>query len=208
MTRHHRFLIGCIGVGLSAALLAGCTSSTPPVRFYTLAALPQAPDSTPASAPAAPAFTVAVRPVMLPDILERPQIVIRTGENTVSVSEFQRWAGTLRKDFARVLMENLELQLKDERAAVAPDDAALNPDFLVTVSVNRFDGRPAGAVQLSAVWSVKHLQRANLSATRTSSIREPVAGDGYEGLVSALSGSVAELSREIAAQIIRLRATP
>ena len=58
-----------------------------------------------------PQFSIAVRPVALPDLLERPQLVTRTGETTVSVSDYHRWAGALKKDFSRVLVERSSMPM-------------------------------------------------------------------------------------------------
>ncbi|MCU0561170.1 MAG: PqiC family protein [Desulfobacterales bacterium] len=171
------------------------------MEYYTLAPLPR-------SAPVAavqPQITIAVRPVALPDLLDRPQIVVRTRETTVSVSDFQRWAGTLRKDFSRVLVENLNILLQDLPAAAATDDIALDPDFIVAVHVNRFDGRPEGALVLSALWSIKHSKGTPEMAVRKSLIEERSEAPGYEGLVAAHSRAVAALSREIAAEIRRMQ---
>ena len=187
-----------------ALLFLGCGHTSPAVEYYTLAPLPR----TEAAASTRPQFTIAVRPVALPDLLERPQIVTRTGESTVSVSDFQRWAGMLKKDFSRVLVEDLNILLQDVRAAAATDDIALDPEFIVAVHVNRFDGRPEDGVRLSAVWSVRHLKGKHELAVRESLIEEKNETPGYPGLVSAHSRAVASLSREIAAEIRTMKAAP
>ncbi len=188
---------------LAATLMAvGCLRTQTAVEYYTLAPLAPAEPA----AVVTPGFNVAVRPVAIPDILERPQIVTRTGENTVSVSDFERWAGTLRKDFTRVLVENLNLLLREDRGAVSTDDIVLDPDFLVAVNVNRFDGRLGESVWLSAVWSVKPQKGAGPLSVRKSMIEEPIRGPGYGELAAAHSRAAAVLSREIADEIRRLRA--
>lgn len=195
--RSPRAIATVLALGL---LFVGCSHTSPPVAYYTLAPLPR-----PAPAAAAqPVSTVAVRPVALPDLLERPQVVVRTGETTVSVSDFERWAGTLKKDFSRVLVENLNVLLQDVRIAAATDDIALDPDFIVAVNVNRFDGRPEGGLVLSALWSIKRHRGTPEMAVRKSLIEERTETPGYEGLVAAHSRAVAALSREIAAEIRRM----
>jgi hypothetical protein len=180
-------------------VLIGCGRTSSPVEYYTLAPMPRSA----AAVAAQPQFTIAVRPVTLPDLLDRPQIIVRTGETTVSVSDFQRWAGTLRKDFSRVLVENLNILLQDVPAAAATDDIALDPDVIVAVHVNRFDGRPEGGLVLSALWSIKPQKGKPEMVVRKSLIEERSEAPGYEGLVAAHSRAVAALSREIAAEIRR-----
>lgn len=188
----------------AALILIGCSSTSAPVAYYTLAPLPR----TDAMAAGSPQFSIAVRPVALPDLLERPQLITRTGETTVSVSDYQRWAGALKKDFSRVLVENLNILLQDVRAAAATDDIALDPEFIVAVHVNRFDGSPGTGVRLSAVWSIKHQKGKSGLTVRESLIEEKTGTPGYPELVAAHSRAVAALSREIAAEIRRMKVAP
>jgi len=69
-----------------------------------------------------------------------PQIVTRTGESTVSVSDFQRWR-VCSEGLLRVLVENLNILLQDA-AQQRPRRHRAGPEFIVAVHVNRFDGRP------------------------------------------------------------------
>ena len=78
---------------LASAALAGCGSS-PVTHFYTLN--PAAAEPAAAGAGAMAVYIVAVGAVSLPDGVDRPQIVLRTGGNRVSFSEFERWGGALR----------------------------------------------------------------------------------------------------------------
>lgn len=190
-------LTGIIAAGVVALLSSGCTRMSPPVEYYTLAPLSR----TEAAIPVKPDFTVAVRPVTLPDSLDRPHIVTRTGDNTVGVADSQRWAGLLKKDFTRVMVENLNILLQDVRAAVATDDIGLEHEFIVAVNVNRFDGQLGDSVWLSAVWSLKHLKGRQELSVRKSLITEKTETSDYSGLVAAHSRAVAALSREIAAEI-------
>lgn len=201
MNRTHLRTSGLVAALATAILLIGCGRASPPVEYYTLAPLPR----TESAVASRPQFTIAVRPVAMPDLLERPQIVTRTGATTVRVSEFQRWAGTLKKDFSRVLVEDLNILLQDVHAAAATDDIALDPEFIVAVHVNRFDGSPEDGVQLSAVWSVRHQEGKHEMAVRESLIQEKSEAPGYQGLVAAHSRAVAALSREIAEEIRKMK---
>ncbi len=71
---------GAMTVAVVAALaLAGCAAS-PATRFYVLT-----PVEVDGAAPSLPsdAMTIGVRSVDLPEALDRPQIMTRTGPNTV-----------------------------------------------------------------------------------------------------------------------------
>src|SRR5262249_22462773 len=66
-----------------AMALAACGSS-PKSSFYPLS--PAAAVSQPAAADATP-YVVAVGPLTVPDAVDRPQLVVRTGANQLAISE-------------------------------------------------------------------------------------------------------------------------
>ena len=190
-------------MGLLGLMLGGCATS-PPAQYYTLAPL-QPPEARAASAPV---FTVAVGPVINPDLLQRPQIATRTSDHQISFSDFHKWAGTLADETKRVLVVNLNALLSGARAAVTTDDMAIDPDYRVVVNINRFDGRPGGSVWLNAVWTLREQKGKMAIAVNQSVIEEPVGGQGYPDLVSAQSRAIGQLSREIAAGIASARKAP
>jgi len=189
-----------LGIGMLGLVLGGCATSQP-ARYYTLAPL-QPPAVKAASVPA---FTVAVGPVIMPDLLQRPQIATRTNDQQISFSDYHKWAGTLADETKRVLVVNLNGLLAGKRAAVTTDDMAIDPDFRVVVNINRFDGLPGGSVWLNAVWTIKEQKGKIALAVNQSVIEERVSGPEYPELVSAHSRAIGQLSRAIAAEIEKLR---
>jgi len=189
-----------LGIGMLGLVLAGCATS-PPARYYTLAPL-QPPAVKAASVPT---FTVAVGPVIIPDLLQRPQIATRTNDQQISFSDFHRWAGALADETKRVLVVNLNGLLAGMRAAVSTDDMAIDPDFRVVVNMNRFDGLPGSSVWLNAVWTIKEQKGKMAIAVNQSVIEEQVSGLEYLDLVSAQSRAIGQLSRGIAAELEKLR---
>uniref|UniRef100_A0A832A023 ABC-type transport auxiliary lipoprotein component domain-containing protein n=1 Tax=Desulfacinum infernum TaxID=35837 RepID=A0A832A023_9BACT len=180
-----------------ALLVMGCGTTSPRVQYYTLA--PVSGSSPSGAGPAK--WLVAVRPVSVPDVLKRPQILIRTGENTVTVSDFQRWAGSFDQDVTRVLVQNLHALLQDVGAAAALDVVVPEPHWVVAVYLTRFDGRPEESVVLHATWSLKAQKTRSETVLKESVITEQCDAPGYEGLAAAQSRALAALSREIAAEI-------
>ena len=76
--------LAALALGCALVLLAaGCSS--PPAKFYTLSA-----DAPPASMTSK--LTIVVGPVAVPSVIDRPQIVVTSGANQVSVDEYSRWA--------------------------------------------------------------------------------------------------------------------
>ena len=92
-------------ISLVALLVTACSSSTPKAEFYTLSSISSTrPDATITTA--GQPVAIGVGPVNIPKILDRPQIVTRTGPNKLQIDEFHRWAGRLDEDFARVLADS------------------------------------------------------------------------------------------------------
>lgn len=180
-------------------ILAGC-GRTRTARFYTLNALTDPP--TEREAVASPnGVAVGLGPIQLPEYLDRPQIVTRVSANEVRFAEYHRWAGPLAGNLSSILAENLSLLLATDRIALYPWKGTTPIDFRVEIDVSRFDGDPGDHVSLHSQWIIFSKDRKEVLFTKTSTLREPAAGQGYEALVSAQSRAVGALSREIAQAI-------
>jgi uncharacterized lipoprotein YmbA len=185
---------------LTTLALAAC-GTTPSVRYYTLSALPRLPSEE----RAVPELTVALVAVQIPDMLERPQIVTRRDENRVSISEFHRWAGSLRDDMTRVLMENLNNLLKADHVMVRTMDTALDPRYQLSVQVTQLEGRLGGTVKLDANWTISLRKTKEVLSSKDVLIEQPAESGDYDAYVSAQSRLIGVLSQEIAKQIRVLR---
>jgi uncharacterized lipoprotein YmbA len=173
---------------LMVALGAGCASPTP--QFYTLSANGAAAPATPA------AYSVSVGPVGVPEIVDRPQFVVRLAANQVELAERARWAEPLKVAIPRVIADNLVQTLADARVSASSTDS----DYKVLVDIQRFESVRGDAVTIDALWSVRPPKGAAARAGR-SVVREPVIGKDYDGLAAAHSKALAALSDEIAQAI-------
>lgn len=179
----------------AAALLAAGCGSSPKPKFYTLN--PQAPAAEPAPA-AAPAGrpSVGVAAVTLPESVDRPQLVTRTGANEVAIAEQHRWAGPLKEEVPRVLAQNIARLTGNPRVAGHPAAAAAAADYRVVADFQRFDGALGGEVVLEALWMVQTAGGQVIAAGR-SAAREP-AGAGYDTMAAAYGRALARLAEFIA----------
>jgi uncharacterized lipoprotein YmbA len=198
MTRLRQLLIAA----LLAAALSGCLGPDRPIEFYTLAPLPRA------AAGGVPVAVVAVVPAVIPASIDRPQIVTRTDDNRIELSEFHRWGGTMKEEISRTLIENLAVLLAERHVSVMSDQLAPAPACIVAVSFNRFDGRLGESVGLNAAWTLRAPKHRKTLAVRTSVLQEPVTGPSYADLVAAQSRALAALSREIAAELVAVLKSP
>lgn len=187
---------GAVVVALAA--LAAC-STTPPTRFYALDAV-AAPQAAAAPRAASPATTVAVRTVALPGAVDRPQFVVRAGDSRVSLDEYNRWAGPLRDEIARVVAGNLAAELGSPVVTVS---AALpsTSDLVVLLDVQRFDAKAGEGVDVDIVWIVRRAIDDVPGRSGRSVVREAAGATGYEALVAAYNRALAKASRDIAAAV-------
>ena len=187
-------------------LLAAC-ASTPSESFYTLSAVVEPARATPPSPttsarPAAP-ITIVVDQATLPELVDRPQIVVKSGDSRVAILEQQRWAEPLRSQVSRIVALNLTRLLPAARVATYPDVLDGVPDersFRVSLDVQRFDSRPGDAVTLEALWTLRRASGAEVASGRET-VQESVAGGGYDALVAAHDRALATVSRKIAAAV-------
>ena len=186
MRRLAAIAIPCIVV----ILAAGC-GSTPSSRFYTLSATPAPGAGTPSD------LSLAVGPVTIPAVIDRPQIVVSAGPNQVRLDEFNRWASPLQSNISRVVADNLAAILGTPRVSLFPQTMSAAADYRVAILVQSFDSAPGDAATLDAVWTVSRAKDGKSQTGRTA-VREAAPQGGFDGLAAAHSRALARLSRDIA----------
>ena len=172
-------------------LLAGCAGTSPAERFYTLQ--PRIPD-----APASDRKTlrVAIAPVTVPDLVDRPQLVLRASPRRVVIMEQSRWAEPLKSAIASAMAGNLARLLDSAQVGTQGDEA----DVHIQLDVLSFESHPGVEARIEMAWIIR-----NRSGERTlsgqASEREVVTGSEHESLVAAHEQLLARISRRIAADI-------
>ncbi len=178
------------------AALAGCLGSSPASRFYTLSTL--SPHAGQGGGGGGPAFRVRVAPVTLPEGVDRPQLVRRTGENTVVVDEYDRWVEPLDALLRNTLVLDLGALLPD--AQVLGDAVpGLAAERTVVVAVNRLD--LSSQVLMDAVWFVLPAGTDQPERTHRTSLTENAGSGSPADIAPALSRAIERLSREIAGEL-------
>ena len=196
-------------IGLAACMLifilTGCRSATTPIEFYALTPLIGAPVADKAAG-LGDAVAVGVGPLQIPKMIDRPQIVSRTGVNQINVDEFHRWAGSLYEDFLIVLTMNLAALLRTNQVAAYPWEDYFDPDYRIYMEVHQFDGRLGEYALLNITWTITGRHSDDVLRVRNSVIREAVQSADYEDFVAAKSRILAALSREMAREIMEIHA--
>lgn len=183
---------------LLVAALSGC-ANTPKTSFYTLSVVPAPAEA----APVPVAYRVAVGPVTVPDVVDRPQLVVRVAANQVTLLDQHHWAEPLRSEIPRVIAADLAGLLGGAQVSGYGRGGG-DADYRVRVDIHDFDSVPGEGVRLDALWSV---QRGAESRLGRSAIRV-ASGPGYDALVAAHGTALARMSRDIAGIIEAMQTQP
>jgi uncharacterized lipoprotein YmbA len=187
----------CLAVALLVLFLASGCAQTQPTRFYTLSALQPGAGEASADGPA-----IGLEPVILPDYLDRPQIVTRAGPNRMMLADFDVWVEPLSGMFTRVLAQNLSVLLETEDVVILPELRDVRFDHHVQATVTQFDIDENGQAVLDALWAVYGRDGRRLVRQDRSRLMETVAEPGdHAAIAAAMSRALEGLSRDIAGVI-------
>lgn len=179
---------------LSVALLVTACTATPSTHFYILESTGQSP--APVSDPAKQRL-IGIGPVTLPSLLERKQIVTRTGNNSIQQAEFHQWAAPLKDNLVQVLTQNLAAQQPNAIFRAYPWSAFGTVNYHVIIDITRFDTTPKQSANLEATWAIMNDQTHALISNGHSRIERPLTDASYTGAVDALGKTLGEFSRQL-----------
>lgn len=183
---------------LAVLLASGCSFLKPrsdPTNYFVLES--REPKHPVAAAP----VVVGVDHIDLPEYLMRPELVMRSTSNKLSISEYDRWGEPLKEGFARTFRRDLENELGAAQVVAGPFDPRSRPAVTIDVEVRRFERVGDDSALLEASWMIRDGKSGALVATHESSERTPVSGRDAAATVAALSSAVAALAAEIAVAV-------
>ena len=187
-------------IALLASLTAACTGTSQPSRFYLLSELPEA-NAASYEAAEEEGIALGIGPITVAPYLDRPQIIRRESRNKVDLSEFDRWAGTLKEQVGVVMALNLAHLLSTQRVAVHPWPRFTPIDYQILVHLLHFDADETQRVILRAHWMVLSRDGREIYAQRISDIQQQANAADFEAIAAAQSSALGELSQDIAAVI-------
>jgi uncharacterized lipoprotein YmbA len=142
-------------------------------------------------------LTLGIGPINLPEYLDRPQIMTRTGGNELEYTEFHQWAEPLKDNFARVLGENLSVLMDTNRIHQFPWRRSAEIDYQLTVDVINFDGNLEGNSVLTVRWTLYGKDRDKALILQKSTFKQAATGKDYQAMVSALNKTLEQFSRDV-----------
>jgi uncharacterized lipoprotein YmbA len=180
---------------LTVFLLQGCISlggTSPATEYYLLTAEAEGPAG---SVPIEQSDLVSVGPVVLPDFLDRPQIVTRDGAR-LQFSDLQRWAEPLDIGVLRVVSEDLERLHPGWQTVNHLTPLALRANRSLRLEIRRLDG-PPGQVVVDIRWLLSDPASAAAPDRGRYQQTLPLADTSAQALVRGVSKALAQLSSEI-----------
>jgi uncharacterized lipoprotein YmbA len=172
-------------------LLAGCAGS-PPNRYYTLSV--ESP--CPSVSPPAPKSSLDSATIRFPGVLDRPQLVVRTGPQTVDIREFDRWAEPLDQMAGRVLADDI--------AACQGTPEPEKPTYSLSVSLDEFMTDTSGQARLAGRWwTLRKVGEKSVQPGHSFSLSERVDQVGGAEGVAAMSTLLSRLAGEIVGSVSR-----
>ena len=183
-------------VALTCAL--GACANSPAVQYFTL------DDGKPAAMQSQEGPSVAIAQVSLPELIDRPQLVVRTPGHQVKINDMYAWAEPLRQQIPRLLARSIGEELDSFNVVSLPVDAQdYEMDFYVSLDVQRLEAVAGEGVNLDVIWRV--VSRDGVVLTGRCMVTEPLAtkesGNEYRTAVAAQSRAIRSVARQIAGVI-------
>lgn len=196
-------ILRALTVSVLILLGLGCGSSAP-TRFYVLSPLEDG-----ATTVGRQNIGIGVGPVELPSYLDRPQFVTRSGQNQVTLHDFDHWAEPLDANVAEVLAHNMSILLPVARVRVYPWDPGVELDYQVILELSQFEIHEDNQARLVAWWSVLNGTTGEALMSRKTTYGEPVQGNNaVTDQIAALNRTLDALSRDMAATLGQLGRLP
>ena len=173
----------------AVALLCGCAQPAP-TRFHTL--LPDWQAGAAATRAAAPGWSFG--DLRVPVQVDRPQLVLLTGDGTLAVVERERWLAPLGDELRAALEQDLQ-------RALGPADAGPPAErWEIDVEVRRFESVLGAEARLEAQWTLARDGAAGEGPVCRLRVAEPAPGD-VPALAAAHRAALARLADAIAASL-------
>jgi len=179
---------------IGVLLLSACGTS-PKTNFYMLSAEREV------NSYAQDSVSVGVWKVDLPDLIDRPEIVTRTGAYTIELADFHRWAGGLESNVSILIADELSTNLKTGHVDVSPWSSYRNFDYQVKVHVRKFDGELGNESVLEGAFIILNGKGTEKILEQTFTFKEKLKGSEYSDMAEAMSHLVIQLSAKISSSI-------
>lgn len=179
---------------LACAWLAACAS--PREHLYSLED-PTREFSVGASVRA----TVVLGPVSVPELVDRPQLVVRDGIYNIVAREQERWATPLKEALPRLLASELTRRVEDRRFVTSSSAVINTPSAHLLIDITQLDMARTEGVHVIAHWVYRPVARDTADIEGDVAAHSAVSMAGYAGYVDALERAGIAIADDIAVRL-------
>jgi uncharacterized protein len=188
---------------LSMVLVAGCSVTSllqpqqDPSQFYVLTPIDGSAHSVPITYgnSGAKQISIGLGPVKFPAYLAREEIVTRVSPNRVDLSNINRWAEPVDKNFVTVLAQNLTV-LTGAQVKTFPWYRPANLDYQIALDITRFDTDSRGTAMVMGRWEIEDPD--NQDALNSGEINITDSAQAGETNAATLSRALGDMSMQLA----------
>lgn len=187
---------------LSAALLgvlSGCSSS-PPLHYHSLSGPATGTGSGNAE------MLVEIVPLMIPERVNRDDIVIQGQNGGITILHDERWAAPLSDEVRQVIDDTLwqTVHAADVYQTPVAQNSQNLPLYRLAVRIEKFDTGLADSATVEASWTIRRLPMGQSTVCR-SRFSTLFHERNVEGAVAALTESTALIAQNISTSLQRLQ---
>lgn len=172
-------------------LLFACSSTPVKTQYFTLTG------ARPDSGLTIQAERWGVGPIQLPGQLQRRQIVSSGKSQQVQVASHKVWAEGLDALLARVIAQDMAVQLQNANVWSYPWSGQ-RPERQVVVSIETLSGRLGGEVVLAAKWKLFGDSGRTEQTAGHVYLTQQATDNSYDAYVATINGLVHDLATQIA----------
>jgi hypothetical protein len=187
----HTLMVGLL------CLVAACGSS-PKTEFYMLSA----DEGSAAQANTSKGPAVGVWTVILPQVLDRSEIVTRENQYKIKMADFSWWAGALDQNMTLLIAVQLSQHLQSNQVVTAPWPTYVKNDYQVNILVSRFDGELGGEVVLRGLWNILDGEDDKPLGKQVFEFKINAADSTHQAMVEAMSQLTVQLAEQLTDGII------
>jgi uncharacterized lipoprotein YmbA len=177
-------------------LLCACATSRPD-HFYILNAQPEGRTV----ARAAPAAQATLK-VTLPSVVDRPEIVLNTSAEGVTVLEHERWAAPLADLVAQTLGQDIERRRPDLVVGGPSASHSAGSAIRVAVDIVQVTLRRGDRAAIEVHWRILDTPTST-DIAGGDVFSAPLAAEGYAAIAESLSECLGMLAQALAGQMPR-----
>ena len=182
---------------LFVLLLAAC-GSIPETHYYVLSS-PNLIDLRSADESRG-AEVVGVGRISFPDYLKQHGLVMQTDDHQIRAANYHLWGEPLEQGIRRVLFRHLSEAMPDFRIESRRANET-QFDYRLDIELESFHGTAHGLVVLHGRWTVYAVEDRRRLASESFSFDRTLTDSGYQAMVEAQAGLLADLSRSLSTSV-------